>query len=565
MKIIITPVRFVFIPVIFIIGFSVAVFAQVENVPADHPVYSFLKQMQVEGILKNYDDVILPLSRRQVIDDLLSIDSLEKNLSSIDRDFLMRMEEKFGLNEKAAGPLNLFDNFPGMLCENLISDSEKHIYSYKDSLISFYIDPLIEGKYIYSGSAKNNSSFLDLGGTFHGSYDGWFGFYLQGTNGAAYGNRSVARIDPRIEQSYTFNHTGINFFDETQGYLRLQKGIVSLQLGRERVLWGNGYIDRTILSDNPPLFDFVRFDIAYKKFRYDFLHGWLVQPPVLTYIDSLVGYAKTKPSKYIAISRLGYQANERLSLGISQMIIYSNRPFEAAYLNPFLFWESAQRSMNDLDNSFLTFDGRYLIANGAEVSSSIIFDDINFSYLFKGEWARHNNGNEWQAGLMLTNPVLPEDLTLKLEYLQIRPYTFSHPGVGESLTYTNNGYLLGTNLQPNSVRFSAEIDYRFSGKVNLSLRYSHSIHGNNYYDPNGNLIQNVGGSIYDNFAAAYDSQYAYLLNGNREATDLLNLNFTYEITYGLYFNLVYQFNRDSLEGIINKDNIFWTSLKLNFE
>lgn len=540
-------------------------FAQVENVPSGHPVYSFFKQMQVEGILKNYDDVILPLSRQQVVNDLLVIDSLKNNLSATDKDFLKRMEEKFGINLKGNEPINLFDGFPGMLFQNLAADSEKHLYSYKDSSISFFIDPVIEEKYIYSSSIKNNSSFLNLGGIFRGSYDDWFGFYLQGSNGAVFGNRSTAEIDPRIEQSYTFNHTGINFFDETQGYLRLQKGIVSFQLGRERVLWGNGYIDRTILSDNPPLFDFVRFGIAYKKFRYDFLHGWLVQKPVLTYIDSLVGYAKTKPTKYIAVSRLGYSANEKLSFGISQMIIYSNRPFEAAYLNPFLFWESAQRSMNDLDNSFLTLDGRYLVTNGAEISSSIIFDDINFSYLFKGEWARHNNGNEWQAGVMLTNPVIPEDLTLKIEYLQIRPYTFSHPGVGEALTYTNNGYMLGTNLQPNSVRFSAEASYRFSGKVNLSLRYSHSIHGGNYYDAAGNLIKNFGGSVYNNFAAAYDSQYAYLLEGNREVTDLLNVNFTYEITYGLYFNFVYQYNWDAMNGLTTNDNIFWSSLKLGFE
>jgi hypothetical protein len=546
--------------------FSIQVYSQVETVPAEHPVYSFLKQMQVKGILKDYDDVVLPLSRKLVITDLLKIDSSKKNLTQTEIQFLFRMKEKFGLNNSGDnGSTGLFDDFPSELKNNLTRDSEKHLYSYKDSVISFFVDPILEGKYIYSSSYKNNSALLNFGGTIRGSYDNWLGYNLSGTNGAVFGNRETARLDQRVKQSFTFNHTGINYFDETSGYIRLQKGIVSFELGRDRILWGNGYIDRTILSDNPPLFDFIRFDIAYKKFRYDFLHGWLVQPAVYTFIDSLAGFERSKQPKYIAVSRLGYQANENLSFGVTQMIIYSGRPFEAAYLNPFLFWESAQRSMNDLDNSFLTFDGRYHIVNGLEASSSIIFDDINFSYLFKEEWAKYNNGEEWQAGIMLTEPIMPEDMTLKVEYLQIRPYTFSHPGGGESLTYTNNGYMLGTDLQPNSARLSAEFEYRLSSRLDLNLLCSHSLHGDNIYDASGSLVRNVGGNVFENFASAYDSQFAYLLDGNREVNDKLSIDLSYEIIYGYYFDFTYQYYRSSFNGTAANDNVLITSFKVNFE
>ena len=89
------------------------------------------------------------------------------------------------------------------------------------------------------------------------------------------------------------------------------------------------------------------------------------------------------------------------------MIIYANRPFEAAYLNPFLFWESAQRSRGDLDNSFLSVDVRYKIMNGMEASASMIWDDILFSVLFKGEFDKVNNRSTWKTGMILTNPVCP--------------------------------------------------------------------------------------------------------------------------------------------------------------
>ena len=344
----------------------------------------------------------------------------------------------------------------------------------------------------------------------------------------------------------------------------MEKGIVSFQLGRERVLWGTGYINRLILSENPPPFDFIRFNISYKSLSYNFLHGWLVQKPTFTFIDSLAGNFKNKGSKYIAMSRIGFAPGNKLSLGITQMIIYSNRPVEAAYLTPFMFFESAQRSLNDLDNSFLSFDGRYLITNGLEVNSSIIFDDLNFKRLSKGEWNANNNGTAWQVGAIVTNPLLMNDLIFKIEYVQIRPYMFSHPGLRGALTYTNNGYLLSPDIQPNSTLFSTEIDYRFSKELYAQLNYSHELHGNNIYDSQGNLVRSVGGDVFQNLTL-YDSYYANLLAGDRETTDIFTLSLKYEFLYGFFADLSYQYYNRSYDNMKNSNHIFTGSIRISFE
>jgi len=542
------------------ICFYLNLFAQVENVPVHHPVYPFLKKMQVKGILKNYDDIIIPFSRQEINSFLIQIDSSRNKLSIADGDFLDRMKERLlSKNEKG---VDLFDNFPDELDNNLIADKEKHLYHYKDSSISFYIDPIIEYKFIYSTPGKSNSSLLNLGGGLRGSYNNWFGFYLTGTNGTVFGNREIARLDRRVEQSFTFNNTKINYFDGTQGYLKLHKDIVNFQLGRERILWGRGYLNKMILSDNPQLFDFLKFDLTYKSLKYNFLHAWLVQPKTTLFIDSLRGYARNKPAKYFAASRLSFTPNEKLAFGISQIIIYANRPFEAAYLNPFLFWESAQRSLNDLDNSLLSLDGKYCIADGLEISSAIFIDDIHFKKIFKN-WANIQNRIAWQVSTFLTDPLIFNDLTFKVEYLQIRPYIFIHPGLGESLTYTNNSYLLGFDLPPNSIRFSTEINYRFSGKFNMTFRYDHSIHGNNIYE-DGLLVKNVGGNIYENNRIT-DSEIAYLLDGKKEVMDYFTINFIYEFLYGLYFQAEYQYRRNTFDKNKIDQHITWGTIFINFE
>ncbi len=566
---ILLPLGFVIISILFCFGSLVA---QVENVPADNPVYPFLKRMQVQGILKDYNDIILPLSRKKILEDLQQIDNNKEKIGETDREYLERLKQKLDYYEEknissetdSSTSASIFDNFPPDFSKNLFADSGKHLYRYNDKDINFYVNPVFEYKYIYSSLNKNNTSLFNLGGVFRGSYDDWFGFYLLGTNGIVSGSRNVAELDRRVLQNYTFNNTKINYFPYTEGYARLEKGILSFQIGRERVLWGTGYINRMILSDNPPPFDFLRFNISYKSLSYNFIHGWLVQMPTFTFIDSLAGDFKNKGSKYIAMSRLGFHPGNKLSLGITQMIIYSNRPLEAAYLTPFLFFESAQRSLNDLDNSFLSFDGRYLITNGMEINSSIIFDDINFKRLFNGEWNGSNNGTGWQAGAIITDPLLWNNFVLKIEYIQLRPYIFSHPGLKGALTYTSNGYLLSPDLQPNSTLFSTEIDYRFSRELYAQLNFSHELHGDNIYDSQGNLVRNAGGDVFQNLTI-YDSYYTNLLDGKRETADIFSLSLNYEFLYGFFGNFTYQYKNRSSGDLNTSNNIFSASLKLAFE
>lgn len=539
---------------------SIAVIPQIENIKASDPVYPFLKKMQVQGVLDNYDDIIIPLSREEINMYLIQIDKKKDLLSYSDLEFLNRLKEKLFI--KTEEKINVFDNFPDELLENITIEKQKHLYNYDDSLVTFYIDPLLELKFIRSSQTKSNAFLFNYGGAATGVLDNILGFYIEGTNGIVWGNRLTATNDKRVGQSFTFNDTKINYFDGTQGYLRFRHHLFNVQFGRERLLWGRGYLNKMILSDNPPLFDFLKLNLTYKSLRYDFIHSWLTQPKTTLFIDSLRGESRNKSAKYFAASRLGFTLNEDASLGISQIIIYANRPFEASYLNPFLFWESAQRSLNDLDNSFLSLDGRYRVTDGLEFNSSILVDDINFDKMFKG-WSTIYNRIAWHIGSMITSPLVFDDLTIKLEYLQIRPYMFVHPGLGESLTFTNNTYLLGFELPPNSIRFSSEIGWRLSGKSNIAIRYDYSIHGQNIYDSNGNLIRNVGGNIYEN-NTLYDPEIVYLLDGEKQITNLLSVNFIYEIIYGLYFETQYQFlsNKSNSEKITQ--NTFWSSLRVNF-
>ncbi|HZW40011.1 MAG TPA: capsule assembly Wzi family protein [Ignavibacteriaceae bacterium] len=528
--------------------------AQSENIPADNFVYSFLKKMQVQGVLENYSDIILSLSRKEITAKLDEIKSKENFLSDNEKYLLERYLLKFN-QEKYQ---DILSNFPG----SIIDDNPKYLYFYRDSLITFRINPYFELTSIYDTKIKSTGSFFNYGGRLSASYNEWLAFEVKGTNANVFGNRLAISNDKRVPQSFTFNHTGINFFDETEGYIKINKSIFDVEFGRERILWGTGYLNKTVLSDNPQMFDFLKIGIKYKKLSYDFIHGWLVQSAYYRAIDSFL--TKEKQSKYIAISRLGYQPINNLSLGISQIIIYGNRPFEAAYLNPFLFWESAQRSLNDLDNSFLTLDSRFKPMDGLELNAGIMFDDLNFDKFSKSQWSNYSNGLIWQSGAYLTSPLMPSNINLKLEYQQIRPYMFSHPGYPDVLSYSNNGYLLGVSQQPNSAMLSLGLEYLITSRLNINFRYDYYLHGSNRYDSTGKLIENVGGN-FNEATSFFVSTTANFLDGELETINNFKVDLNYEFLSGYYLSFMYNNNNINFKGENETEGYFLASIKLLFD
>jgi len=547
---------------LFCLMFSALTFSQNLSINPNHPVYDFLNQLRVKNILTRYDDVVLPLTRGEILNKLQHAKDSINKLSEIDKARLNFFLQYFASVRKAN--ISYWGGDSLTLTQHFFSNKENFAYLYQDTLLTFTFAPIVTTKNILldNSNEKVRTSFLiTYGGSFSVEYDDWFACYLEANNGFHAGDRTASKTDQRVNQSYSFNHTGLNYFDQTSGYLTLKKNIFKFQVGRERVLWGVSRYEQSILNSTPQVFDFVKFDIIYKKLSFSYLHGWLVQPTSLSYVDSLQYDVKTRNPKYIATCRFGYQPFENLSFGVGQTIIYGNRPVELAYLNPFLLWESAQRSLNDLDNSFLHFDSRYRPWRGVELNGTITFDDINFNFLKKDKWNSAGNRIVWQLGFAASLASLSEKLMIYGNYVQIRPYTYSHPNGGEALTYTNNGFPLGLNLQPNTSAVSVKIIYDYSDRISASLKINHTIHGENIFNADGELIKNVGGSILLNYKLS-DPPTASFLDGEKVRTNLFDMTIRFLVSYNL--NVVLEGAYSSYAKANNSKKYFLSSLQINY-
>lgn len=491
--------------VLAVVATTAQVFGQAETVPATHPIYAFLKRMEVKGVVERYRDAVLPLGRREVAALLRELNEKRDQLTQAEQSLLddYRREFMFDLDGTTDGFLSVVDSGEpsfGAALEQELSNREKFLYVMSDSAVTMFVNGLltIDARRI-GGDALGNAhtEFVQFGGRIRGTLLGKIGYTLLGTNAQFWGSRALLFRDPVISQYYTLRVTDTQNFDNSEGSVRYDGGIVSVQLGRERVLWGVGYDQKMVASDNVRVFDFLRANIVYKSLAYTFFHGSLLgRRRTLLFTDpsdTSVTYAEpTVADKYLAAHRIEFSFPHVLDIGFQEMVIYSNRSVDLAYLNPFVVLESAQRSREERDNVLWAFDIQTRFTAGLELNATIVFDDLHFPEFFKPRWY---NRYAYQIGMMLTDPLFVDDMTLAIEYMCVKPFVYAHDRSREN-TYTSLDALLGPRIGPNADSWFVRVDYVPWWNLSLSARGQWVRHGRNIYDAAGRLVRNVGGDVF---------------------------------------------------------------------
>ncbi len=497
--------------------FQSLIFAQPEPVNPDNSVYLFLRKASITGVLTGYDDAVVPKSCNEIKKHLKALQQKRNELPPSIAGELELYTEMF-LSE----PEPKDESLKGLL----LSKKPVSLFSFKGDGYAGSIDPLFNLKIHGTGDEKfsdRSALYMRYGVYARFNYRDWLSVYAMAWNGNSYGSRGINALDPVVGQSFTFRETGLSHFDGTEGGIFFEKDIFSVSIARDRLLWGENFHNREKISGVSQMFDRLSFSINTGFFSYHYTHGWLVTPREIIPGNGVTDDIKTKTPKYTVQNRISFSLSERLRLSLWQAVIYSRRSPELGYLNPFLFWESVQRSMNDLDNSFIGIDARYKPVDGLELTGSLLLDDVNFSYWTPDKFQKYNNRFAFLTGISYVPRFVPS-VTLSAAYYFVRPYTFSHPGDGETLAYLNNSYPLGLDVKPNSDMINFRIDWQVSAPLKISLDLKHIRHGANIYGPSGELLQNNGGSFFTSINAI-SKEDAWFLDGEFQNSTIVDLSF----------------------------------------
>ena len=147
--------------------------AQVENVPLEHPVYNYLKEMKVKHIIGFIHEDSPNLARLEVKNFLTEIKNNFEKLSVTEKDLLIKFETEFFEDDITKEKYWQMFNYENGFTDNLGEfgkDKIKYLYAYKDKNVNAFFEGtahIIFGQSFYP--RKTNAELYDIGFSFRGT------------------------------------------------------------------------------------------------------------------------------------------------------------------------------------------------------------------------------------------------------------------------------------------------------------------------------------------------------------------------------------------------------------
>ena len=548
-----------FITLIPIISFQL--FGQEDNLPVEHKVYTFLKEMRVKKIIHYLKDDNLVLSRNQILNHLNEIEKKSELLSDTEKKSLKKFRDELSDNldnNEASQLLNPNENF-FIGISNIFSNKKKYLYASAEEQNSIFLEGighLYHGQKLYP-SPTTNSNLYDIGFRLRGTVFDNLGYNLTVIKGGVSGNFFLAeKIEPRLLSNFKWVEKieNIGNYGFTYGYLRLNSKPypnmdIAVQLGREDFTFGYGYGNKLIISGNNPTLDFIKFDFDYKPFHITSIHA--------STVGEFLPKREDRFTKFIAINKLKL-AFENFEFGIGESIIYSGRGLELGYLSPIAFYKFIEMDIQDRDNGNVFIDFKTNPIENLELQATFFLDENILSNL--QDFDRYTNKTAYQIGAFWYQPFSISDLSFICEYTKIRPYVYTH--IDPKNTYTSFGQNLGHRIGPNADEILLKLTYNFSERIRFWSDVSFVRKGKNEYDNNGNLIKNVGGDIYFSHPDLMPNKTALFLDGERWNYTFYTLGIYFEPVNEIIFDLILRMEKEIKLSNNEKQIITFAVLKM---
>ncbi len=534
--------------IILLFTFPSLLYAQVGTAPLYTPVYDFLERMETKGILKEVYNGTRPLSQKEIAEYLIIIRQKEDKLNNIELKQLESLEKEYQL------ALNL-------------EDKRKYaIYQKQNEDYNFVFDLHYKRLMLYTkGDSYEQTDKIIIetrGAVIEGTLKEKVGFYCSVRDNTESGSRDYTSKDNYWNQDmayYVISESSIDY-DETEAYIYFDLSYFDLILAREALEWGPARRGNLLLNDNASPFDHFRLSAKYDRFKFTMVQGELIsdiEDSLRTYTLSDGRERKALASKWLAAHRLELSLFDGLELGFQELIIYGERGFELLYLNPMMFYRSAEHYGADRDNAAMGVDFELYRFAPFKFYGAYFMDDIDTAKLFS-DWY----GNKWAftLGLYIINPFKDINIDWRLEYTRIEPWVYTH--FYPINRYTNHTSCLGYYLGPNADTWYNEINLWVLHNLHLQLYYERIRKG--YNEP----TRNIGGDVLEDHKLT-DGENKKFLSGLLEKQNIIGCQIAYQPYRELNINtsiVYYQTYKEFFEdtGELSSTNFKDIQLQIGF-
>ena len=515
---------------------SQVVMSQTVEVPLTHWSYDLLDRLRTNGRCDLGTANTRPLSRTILLATMLKIyhESSER-LSRTEREsmaFLFyefaeeveKLEARDGAVASGEQQRTAQDRFVGWLPGPFYANA-RNLLAWRQQHFSFYFDPILyrDGTYNHPDTLDSQDRVLQniSGFTFWGTLGNKLGYYLNSRDTKEHGTRSYPTSSRITWPRYGFarGHGTHIYHDETIAYLFLSIPHLDFEVGKNQNRWGPGHTGSLMLNDYATSYDQIKLAVSFWKAKFTYLHGFLHQyPPLpLTSYESNGVERQIVANKYVAAHRLEMAPTPWLNFALHETILYGERGVELAYLNPIMFYRSAEHFLGDRDNAMMGADLEARPVRGLRLYGELLVDDFSVARLGES-W--YGNKTAWLAGLHATDPFGLPSSDWHLELVHLDPYVYSH--TFPINVYQNYATSLGHWAAPNSELLHFEWLFWPQRQWRFRFIAEQYRHGANPDD------RNVGGDI-DRAFHVMDAQTVFFLDGIRERRRRFRLDASYEL------------------------------------
>ena len=509
---------------------------QTTYVPLNHWVYEYLDRLETKQIIQGVLNSTRLLSRIEIAQYLANAHRKFEELTKVEQDQLNFLNIEF--NEELNGLVEHLTPYqtriqqirihkyvkkvlPGFVYQN-----NRNFLSWSEDQFQVFVDPILYRHRVYNNTdslSYTEKVFQSTNGIrIRGILEDHLGFFVDVRDSKEWGTRKYKIGNYTLPRLGFVRATSPDFIyhDETIAYLKLGFKHVQLIYGKFSNYWGPGYTGSLILSDYATSYDQLKLELIYNKFKFTSVYAHLIN-----YEEHEQDILQQK--KYLAAHRLEFLPWQRLTLGLSETVIFKGRNFEPAYLNPVMFFRSAEHYLGSPDNMMLGLDFKCTAVKNLKFYGELLIDDIMTTKLGT-DW--YGNKLGYSLGAFWVDPLKANNTNIRIEYTHIRPYVYSH---ADDINYTHYQSTLGYWSGPNSENLYTELNYRFSKSLLTTLFFQFNRHGANTAD------ENVGGDI-ENPPGLEDNLYVDFLDGILEKSGSFGLDFGYEIFENCYFRFGYR-------------------------
>ena len=404
-------------------------------------------------------------------------------------------------------------------------EENNYLFLWEDSTNSFYAEFIYDFTYDQrSDDVSRNKDVMTF--SFRGTLLNNFGYMAEVTFANIHGDEAYRNSDPILKNSWVNNNEDVTYFDRSGGDIAYRSPYVDFHFAMQPISWGVGESGELILSDNVEQYPYFSISKYWSWGSFTHLHGKLLSDSIgVTDQDQPI-----HPDKWIVSNRFEFSPLTGMAIGLTGMIIYGNRSVDWAYLFPLNFLRTTEHSLRDRDNALLAIDLESRIFKGTKIYGTFLVDELKQDKLGT-DW--YGNKHGYQLGIHLTDPFSIPNIALRIEYLALMPWIYTHK-------YDINRYIsdlssLGYWAGPNSEIFYAHLEKAWHWRLITGLKWRQWNHGDNY--PN----KNIGGDILLGHNTLIGEQEepvetSEFLDGLLETEDRIEFYTQYEVLNDFFLN-----------------------------